>query len=71
MLVGGPQRVAEGLERFLDTTLADELMITTPVHDLHAKMRSFTLVKALQATQAEASEAEASELDATEPAAGA
>ncbi|QIB35589.1 LLM class flavin-dependent oxidoreductase [Ancylobacter pratisalsi] len=50
VLVGSPQVVAQGLERFLDTTLADELMITTPVHDLGAKLRSYTLVKALQAT---------------------
>ncbi|MCS0504646.1 LLM class flavin-dependent oxidoreductase [Ancylobacter mangrovi] len=49
VLVGGPQKVAEGLENFLDTTLADEIMITTPVHDLAAKKRSYTLVKALQA----------------------
>ena len=52
VLVGGPQKVAEGLERFLETTLADELMITTPVHDLNAKLRSYTMVKALQARSA-------------------
>lgn len=49
VLVGGPERVAEGLERFLDMTLADEIMITTAITDLAAKKRSYDLVKALQA----------------------
>ncbi|MBB3771395.1 luciferase family oxidoreductase group 1 [Angulomicrobium tetraedrale] len=48
VLVGGPAKVAAGLERFLDSTLADELMITTPIHDFAAKARSYELVKALQ-----------------------
>ncbi len=54
VLVGGPARVAEGLERFLDTTLADELMITTAIPDLAAKKRSYELLKALQAAPVEA-----------------
>nr|WP_281503067.1 LLM class flavin-dependent oxidoreductase [Ancylobacter crimeensis] len=44
VLVGGPEKVAEGLNRFLATTLADELMIATPVHDLAAKKRSYDLL---------------------------
>ena len=54
VLVGGPAKVAEGLERFLDTTLADELMITTAIPDLAAKKRSYELLKALQAAPVEA-----------------
>ncbi|WP_428030421.1 LLM class flavin-dependent oxidoreductase [Ancylobacter sp.] len=49
VLVGGPDTVAQGLERHLDATLADELMITTAIPDLAAKKRSYTLIKALQA----------------------
>lgn len=52
VLVGGPEKVAEGLERFLATTQADELMITTAIPDMAAKKRSYTLVKALQAVSA-------------------
>lgn len=54
VLVGGPDKVAEGLERFLDTTLADELMIATAIPDMAAKKRSYTLIKALQAVSAAA-----------------
>ncbi|WP_454684762.1 LLM class flavin-dependent oxidoreductase [Ancylobacter moscoviensis] len=54
VLVGGPAKVAEGLERFLETTLADELMITTAIPDLAAKKRSYELLKALQAAPVEA-----------------
>ncbi len=52
VLVGGPDKVAAGLQHYLDTTQADELMITTPIPDLAAKKRSYTLVKALQAAEA-------------------
>ena len=44
VLVGGPARVAEGLARFVETTQADELMITTAIHDLKAKKRSYELL---------------------------
>ncbi|MFT0859849.1 LLM class flavin-dependent oxidoreductase [Ancylobacter sp. G4_0304] len=48
VLVGGPERVREGLARFVETTRADEIMITTPVHDLAAKKRSYELVAQLE-----------------------
>lgn len=48
VLVGGPARVAEGLERFIHSTLADELMITTAIPDMAAKKRSYELIRALQ-----------------------
>ena len=54
VLVGGPEKVAAGLERFLDATRADELMITTPVHDFAAKRRIYVLLKALQSVSADA-----------------
>ena len=44
-IVGSTSRVREGLESFAAETRADELMITTQVHDHGARLRSFELVK--------------------------
>ncbi|MCB4768229.1 LLM class flavin-dependent oxidoreductase [Ancylobacter sp. Lp-2] len=44
VLVGGPEKVAQGLARFIETTQADELMITTAIHGLAAKQRSYELL---------------------------
>lgn len=48
VLVGSPERVAEGLQHFVASTQADELMIATPIPDLSARKRSYELVKAVQ-----------------------
>jgi alkanesulfonate monooxygenase SsuD/methylene tetrahydromethanopterin reductase-like flavin-dependent oxidoreductase (luciferase family) len=45
-VVGGPQRVREGLEELIASTGADEVMITTHVHDHAARVRSYELVAA-------------------------
>lgn len=48
LVVGGPAKVEKMLERYIETTLADEIMITTPIHDFAAKKRSYELVAAMQ-----------------------
>ncbi|MGW8375017.1 LLM class flavin-dependent oxidoreductase [Streptomyces sp. ODS28] len=42
---GTPQAVADRLDALADQTRADELMLTTPVFDLTARLRSYELVK--------------------------
>ncbi|WP_051661375.1 LLM class flavin-dependent oxidoreductase [Bosea sp. 117] len=54
LLVGGPEKVREGLARFVETTLADELMITSPIHLLEAKKRSYELLADMQVPSAAA-----------------
>ena len=54
LVVGGPEKVAQKLERYLETTLADEIMITTPIHDFAAKKRSYELVGAMQGASVDA-----------------
>jgi luciferase family oxidoreductase group 1 len=43
-VVGGPDTVREGLEGLIAATGADELMITTMVHDHDDRMRSYELI---------------------------
>ncbi|HYW26972.1 MAG TPA: LLM class flavin-dependent oxidoreductase [Terriglobales bacterium] len=43
-VVGGPETVRRGLDELLARTRADELMITTNVHDHGGRLRSFELV---------------------------
>jgi luciferase family oxidoreductase group 1 len=43
-VVGGPDTVREGLEGLIEATGADELMITTMVHDHHDRLRSYELI---------------------------
>ncbi|POX36874.1 LLM class flavin-dependent oxidoreductase [Streptomyces sp. Ru73] len=43
--VGTPETVAGRLRELADRTGADELMLTTPVHDLSARLDSYALVK--------------------------
>ncbi|MCK8679493.1 LLM class flavin-dependent oxidoreductase [Streptomyces lichenis] len=42
--VGSPARVADGLEQLRDATGADELLITTLIHDHAARVRSYELL---------------------------
>lgn len=46
--VGGPQKVGMELQRFLDVTGADELMVTSPVYDHAARLHSYEILKGLQ-----------------------
>ncbi|HEX8537891.1 MAG TPA: LLM class flavin-dependent oxidoreductase, partial [Cystobacter sp.] len=41
--VGTPATVRQGLERFIQRTGADELMVTAQIHDHAARLRSFEL----------------------------
>jgi alkanesulfonate monooxygenase SsuD/methylene tetrahydromethanopterin reductase-like flavin-dependent oxidoreductase (luciferase family) len=43
-LIGDPTTVAEGLSRLQTRTTADEIMISTRVHSLEARIKSLTLV---------------------------
>lgn len=43
-VIGGPERVRQGLELFLAETRADELMIATTIYDHSARMRSYEMV---------------------------
>ena len=42
-IVGGPETVRRGLEKFIASTQADELMITAQIYDHAARLRSFEL----------------------------
>jgi luciferase family oxidoreductase group 1 len=46
--VGSPQTIAPALHRFLDSTQADELMITGHIYDHAARLRSFELVSQIR-----------------------
>jgi alkanesulfonate monooxygenase SsuD/methylene tetrahydromethanopterin reductase-like flavin-dependent oxidoreductase (luciferase family) len=43
-VVGGPERVRAGIESIVADTGADEVMITTHVHDHEARVHSYELV---------------------------
>jgi luciferase family oxidoreductase group 1 len=43
-VVGGPERVRQGLEAFLELTEVDELMVTAQIFDHQARLRSFEVV---------------------------
>jgi luciferase family oxidoreductase group 1 len=45
-IVGSPDTVRAGLERFAARTGADELMVTAQIHDHHARLRSYEIVAA-------------------------
>jgi alkanesulfonate monooxygenase SsuD/methylene tetrahydromethanopterin reductase-like flavin-dependent oxidoreductase (luciferase family) len=45
--IGGPYKVREELEAFVQKTGADELMITAQMYDHKARLRSFELVAGL------------------------
>jgi luciferase family oxidoreductase group 1 len=42
--IGGPGKVHTAMQQFLDKTQADELMITTPVFDHAARLRSYEII---------------------------
>ena len=43
-VVGSPETIRRGLERIIQQTGADELMVTGAIHDHHARLRSFEIV---------------------------
>jgi luciferase family oxidoreductase group 1 len=53
-IVGGPDTVRQGIDELLAATGANELMITTSMHDLADRMRSYELVAGLWSTAASA-----------------
>lgn len=42
-IIGSPQTVQHGIEEFLERTAVDELMVTSPIYDQDAKVRSFEI----------------------------
>jgi alkanesulfonate monooxygenase SsuD/methylene tetrahydromethanopterin reductase-like flavin-dependent oxidoreductase (luciferase family) len=42
--VGSPETVRIGLERFVEETDADELIVATAIHDHTARLRSYELL---------------------------
>jgi alkanesulfonate monooxygenase SsuD/methylene tetrahydromethanopterin reductase-like flavin-dependent oxidoreductase (luciferase family) len=46
--VGSPETVRNGLERFVEETGADELIIATAIHDHSARLRSYELLAPLR-----------------------
>lgn len=46
VLVGGPARVREGLAALVESSGADEVMVSTHVHEHAARKRSYELVAA-------------------------
>jgi alkanesulfonate monooxygenase SsuD/methylene tetrahydromethanopterin reductase-like flavin-dependent oxidoreductase (luciferase family) len=43
-VVGGPDTVRRGLENFVATTQADELMVTANIYDHEKRKRSFAII---------------------------
>lgn len=43
-LVGSKQRVIDKLEKFIEATKIDELIISTPIHDIQARLKSVALL---------------------------
>jgi alkanesulfonate monooxygenase SsuD/methylene tetrahydromethanopterin reductase-like flavin-dependent oxidoreductase (luciferase family) len=43
-VIGGPEKVREGLDVLAEKSGADELMLTTMVHDPADRLRSYELV---------------------------
>jgi len=43
-IIGSPETVREGLQRFLDETHADEVIISSQVYDHQARLRSYEIV---------------------------
>jgi luciferase family oxidoreductase group 1 len=46
--VGSPETVRAGLERFVDETKADELIVAAAIHDHQARLRSYALLGELK-----------------------
>jgi len=53
-VVGGPETIRTKLERFLGETRADELIISMPIYDMHARLKSVRLFAEAQQELAKA-----------------
>jgi alkanesulfonate monooxygenase SsuD/methylene tetrahydromethanopterin reductase-like flavin-dependent oxidoreductase (luciferase family) len=42
--IGGPEKVSKGMQKFLDETQVDELMITSPIYDHAARLHSYEII---------------------------
>ncbi|PSR53591.1 LLM class flavin-dependent oxidoreductase [Adhaeribacter arboris] len=48
--IGNPQQVKENLQAFLDSTQANELILSSPIYDHAARVRSYQLISEMQRT---------------------
>ena len=46
-MVGSPATVRDGIERFIDETHPDELMVVSHIYDHAARLRSYEIVAAI------------------------
>jgi alkanesulfonate monooxygenase SsuD/methylene tetrahydromethanopterin reductase-like flavin-dependent oxidoreductase (luciferase family) len=46
--VGSPETVRRGLDRFIDQTAADELMVASAIYDHAARLRSYEILSGLK-----------------------
>jgi alkanesulfonate monooxygenase SsuD/methylene tetrahydromethanopterin reductase-like flavin-dependent oxidoreductase (luciferase family) len=53
--VGSADMVGTGLQRFIDETAADELIIASAIHDHAARLRSYEILAGIQTTAAASS----------------
>jgi alkanesulfonate monooxygenase SsuD/methylene tetrahydromethanopterin reductase-like flavin-dependent oxidoreductase (luciferase family) len=44
MVVGGPRKIREGLDRLISETQADELIVTTDLYDQQDRLRSYQIL---------------------------
>ena len=56
-IIGGPDTVRKGIEELVATTGANELMITTSMHDMAGRLRSYEIVAGLWPPAAPSSDA--------------
>lgn len=57
VLVGGPDHFREELDRLIEATVPDEIMITTTTHDAKDRIRSYSLIADLYGLQRRVKEA--------------
>jgi alkanesulfonate monooxygenase SsuD/methylene tetrahydromethanopterin reductase-like flavin-dependent oxidoreductase (luciferase family) len=50
-VVGSPETVRAGIERFAEQTRADELMVVSAIYDHDARVRSYELLAEIAGTQ--------------------
>jgi luciferase family oxidoreductase group 1 len=49
--VGGPEKIDKELQEFIHLTNVDEIMITSPIYDHHARLHSYEIVAELHSTK--------------------
>jgi len=48
--IGGPEKIKMEIQRFLDVTGVDELMVTSPIYDHQARLRSYEILTSVNET---------------------